>query len=482
MKCAERQMGAVFLNPLAHGGRMCRMAVAALTIVLLGSSGCTLTHTPYKQPQLQTPQNWAYTTQAQSMLQSNDHWWELFGDTQLNQLVALAFERNNDLAVAAIRVRRAQLQASLAGSDLWPSVSADVSASGNRSVEHSQSWNKGSGTGLSVSYEVDLWGRLASLKNAADWEAVATEADREAAALTLAGTVSDLYWQLVYLNQRIASAKESIVYAQKTLELAQSQYDAGAVSALEPTQARQSLLTQQSNLSQLDQQRVETRNALAILFDMPPGEAGLRAVLPQEPQALAFGELPPVREGVPAEVLARRPDLRAAELRLRESLADVDATRTNYYPRLTLTGTLGTSSESLGNLLSNPVATLGSKLLLPFLEFNKMRLNTEISRTQYEEAVVNFRQALYQAFVDVENTLSARTQLSIQNTLLQQSLVDARRSEAIYEERYRAGQVALKDWLDAQENRRNAEISLAANQLSRLQNQVMLYQALGGGV
>ncbi|RUS66733.1 Toxin and drug export protein A [Saezia sanguinis] len=458
-------------------------AVKLVSLAVAASmTGCSLMHTPYETPAVQTPEQWQYRVQAPSMLQSNDRWWQLFNDEQLNALVELAFERNNDLAAAALKVRQAQLQAKLAGSDLLPTVTGRLNASGERGIDISEAWSKGSGTSLSVSYEADLWGSLSSLKNAADWEAMATEADREATALSLAGTVADLYWQLIYLNQRIASTQQSIAYTQKTLELVLAQHAAGAVSILEPTQARQSLLTQQSNLSQLVQQRVETRNALAIIFDMPPTEEGLKAILPDEPAFLGYEELPPVQEGVPADVLARRPDLRAAEMRLRESLANVDATRASYYPQLTLTGALGTSSSSLGNLLNNPVATLGAGLLLPFLQFNEMRFNNELAKARYEEAVVNFRQTLYQALVDVENTLSARAQLNIQYALLQQSLTDARKTESIYEERYRAGEVPLKDWLDAQESRRSAEISLAANQLSRLQNQVMLYQALGGGV
>lgn len=460
---------------------------AALLGATLWLAGCSLTHTPYQAPQTQTPPQWEYgqgiiQPQSPSMLQSNDRWWMLFEDERLDALIDLAFERNNNLAAAALKVRQAQLQANLAERDLWPSVSANVSASGRRSIEHSQGWEKSSGTGLNVSYEVDLWGRLSSLQSVAEWEAAATQADREATALALAGTVADLYWQLAYLNQRIASAGESIAYAQKTLDLIQVQYDAGAVSALELTQARQNVLTQQSNLSQLVQQRVETRNALTILFDMPPTEEGLKTIIAQEPQSLAFDALPPVYEGVPAEVLSRRPDLRAAEMRLRESLANVDAVRASYYPTLSLTSSLGTSSSSLGNLLNNPIATLGAGLVLPFLQFNEMKFTTEIARLRYEEAVVNFRQTLYQAFSDVEDALSARSQLNVQHVLLQESLANTRRTEAIYEERYRAGQVPLKDWLDAQETRRNAEISLAGNQLSRLQNQVKLYQALGGSI
>lgn len=448
-------------------------------------SGCALTHTPYDRPQLEILTQWQYSQQplqGQSMLQSNDHWWMLFGDAQLNDLVDLAFARNNDLAVAALRVRQAQLQAGLSASDLWPDVSVSFSANQGRGLEHKQTWNKKSSGSLNVSYELDLWGRLASLRDASQWEAVATVADKEATALALAGTVSDFYWQLAYVNQRIASTAQSIAYAKQTYTLVLNQYEAGAVSALEPAQARQNYLTQQANLADLLKQRVEIRNALTILFDMPPAEESLKTILKQEPLALDNDVLPPVAEGVPADVLARRPDLRAAELRLRKSLANTDAVKANYYPKLSLTGALGTSSQSLGNLLANPILTLGSGLALPFIQFNEMRLNTEISRVQYEQAVVNFRQTLYQAFADVENALSARTQLNVQHSLLRQSLDDARKTEKLYEAQYRTGKVALKDWLDAQESRRNAEISLAANQLLRLQNQIKLYQALGGSV
>ena len=159
--------------------KLVSLAVAA------SMTGCSLMHTPYETPAVQTPEQWQYRVQAPSMLQSNDRWWQLFNDEQLNALVELAFERNNDLAAAASKVRQAQLQAKLAGSDLLPTVTGRLNASGERSIDISEAWSKGSGTSLSVSYEADLWGRLSSLKNAADWEAMATEADREATALSL---------------------------------------------------------------------------------------------------------------------------------------------------------------------------------------------------------------------------------------------------------------------------------------------------------
>lgn len=158
----------------------------------------------------------------------------------------------------------------------------------------------------------------------------------------------------------------------------------------------------------------------------------------------------------------------------------MDATRASYFPPLTLTGALGSASTALSNVLQNPVASLGAGLTLPFLRWNEMRLNTRVSEADFEEAVVNFRQSLYQSLADVENALSAREQSTRQNAWLAQALADAREAERLYEIRYRAGAVALRVWLEAQEQRRTAEIALADNRLQRLLNQVTLYQALGG--
>ena len=179
-------------------------------------------------------------------------------------------------------------------------------------------------------------------------------------------------------------------------------------------------------------------------------------------------------------MLGRRPDLQAAEMRLRESLANVYATRTSYYPTLTLTGTLGSGSASLANVLGNPVATLGAGLVLPFLKFGEMQRNTAIAQSSYEQAIISFRKTLYSALADVENALSNRTQLQTQEARLTESLAQARRAEELTRIRYRAGAVAMKTWLDAQETRRTAEMALLDVQLNRADNLVTTYQALGG--
>ncbi|WP_051001766.1 efflux transporter outer membrane subunit [Herbaspirillum sp. YR522] len=440
--------------------------------VALVLGGCAGQRTAFEPVQTHTPATWSQRTDAPAL--SADQWWRQFGDPALNALIERAVRSNNNLAVAAIKVRRAQLDAGLAADARMPALSAQANTSSNRALDGNRASYRSSTGNVTLSYEADLWGRLGANYDVKRWEALATEQDRQSAALSLVGTTANLYWQGAYLNGRIATANDSIAYASKTLELVRTQYGAGAVSTLEVLEAQQNLLNQQSTLTQLVQQQVENANALAILFDSPPGATtALPARLPQQP-------LPDLAAGLPANLLGRRPDLRAAEMRLRESLASVDATRTNYYPKLVLTGALGTTSTELMQLMQNPIASLGAQLSLPLLQWNQMQLSVKISQADYESAVTNFRQTLYAAFADVENALSARRQYAAQEALLQRNLEAARGAERLYELRYRSGSATLRVWLDAQESRRNAENSLAEARLNRLKNQMTLYQALGG--
>ncbi len=453
----------------------------ALALLL---AGCAGTRTAYQAPAATVPAAWQQQQASpSSAAQLPDQWWRQFGDPALSQVVESALARNNDLAAAALRVRQAQLQAGIAATALAPTVAGRLSNSASRRLEGSDNATaRSSGASLSASYEVDLWGRVASTRDAAEWAARASAEDREAAAQALAGTAAGLYWQLAYLNQRVTSGADSLAYALRTQELVRAQYDAGSVSALELREAEQTVASQRAALAQLEQQRVETRNAIAVLMNAPPGAATLAGVLPAEPQRLPGTALPPVAAGAPAELLARRPDLRAAEARLRNVLASGDATRASYYPALSLTGELGTSSTSLLRLLSNPVAALGAGLSLPFLRAQEMKLSGQLAAAQYEEAVTNFRQALYTAFADVENALSARTQLLRQGEQLSLQLTAARESERLYEVRYRAGSTGLRSWLDAQQRRRTAELAVEENLLAQLNALAVVYRVLGGGI
>jgi len=451
-----------------------QIRVLLLLLVLVLLSGCGgLTRSVYRPPAVAVPAGWSAPALTGRAVASREKWWQNFHDPVLDGLIDRALTSNNDLAAATIKVRRARLQSGLTDTNLTPSVTVGGTSSLSRDLKtgtHSQTHN----VSAALSYELDLWGKLASARDADSFEAQATEFDRLSTALSLIGTTATDYWQIGYLNQLIAISEASIDYAQKTVALVEVKYRAGAVSALDLVQARQTLATQRAAAALLVLQRTQARNALAILFDQAPQNAVA------EPKLLPEAVLPEVEAGLPASLLGRRPDLRAAELRLRELLANVDTTRTSFYPTFTLTGSLGGSSTSLLNVLQDPIAVLGAGLTLPFVQWNTMKLSVQISETHYQEAVVNFRQTLYTSLGEVENALSARELYEAESVQLEQALQLAKSAESLLEARYRAGLTNIQFWLDAQESRRSAEKALVENRLNRYKTMMKLYQALGG--
>ena len=447
------------------------------TVALTASiAGCSaVVKTPYQAPAVQMPQQFQYDAQKNKNLNLTDQWWTLFNDAQLNQLIEQVLAKNSDLSVAGITLKQARLQAGLAENKQGLRTSSSISTGHNYDLGSGNDSSRGLSTSVGVSYELDLFGKLANQTEASRWEALATEQDLQATAQSLVGTTAKLYWQLGYLNERYQSIQQNLASTQKIYSLVQTQYKAGAVSGLDLTQAEQSVQSQKASLSQITQQRVEARMAIAVLLHEPVQQLNI-----QEPSQLPRNVLPNIAVGLPAEILARRPDLQAAELRLRKTLANKDATKASYYPSINLTGNLGASSTSLTQLLQNPALTLGASLSLPFLQYNDMKKDIAMSDLDYEKAIIQYRQTLYQAFADVENALSNRTQLDQQVQLQQRNVELATKTERLTEVRYRNGAIALKNLLDTQETTRNARLSLVESKQNQYNAYVTLMQALGG--
>ncbi|MCO8115308.1 efflux transporter outer membrane subunit [Acinetobacter lwoffii] len=453
--------------------------------LLLGSSlvGCAaVVKTPYEQPAINMPGSFQNNKVLSQQIHADilaDQWWTLFKDPQLNNLVNEVLAQNTDLAVAGISLQQARIQARQAQSQQGVRV-GDAGLTTRRSFDL-EDGDSSSSFGINypgLSYELDLFGKLANQTEAARWEALASEEDLQATAQSLIGTTAQLYWQLAYLNERYSVVQQNLATAQKTYDLVRVQYRAGAVSGLDLTQAEQAIQSQQATLSQIEQQRVETRTGLAVLLHMPVQQLAI-----QEPSRLPNIQLPSIQADLPASLLSRRPDLRATELRLRKALANKDANKASYYPSISLTGNLTTgigSSTSLSNALKNPVATLGAGLTLPFLQWNDMKRDLQVNELEYEKAIIQYRQTMYEAFADVENALSNRTELTKQVALQQRNVELAERTERLTEVRYRNGAVALKNLLDAQETTRNARLSLVQTRQNQYNAYVTLMQALGG--
>lgn len=456
------------VNPLSK-----TLLAASLSVALL--SGCAnLTQSIYQRPDVGVPGQWQYAEQAAGEIDAQ--FWRHFNDAGLNQAIDQAIARNNNLAVAALRVQQAQLRADLTGNARWPIASGSFSNNGSRNLGRSDSYDNSYSANLGLRYELDLWGKIKHQQDADRWEAEATEYDRQAAYLSLIGTTSNLYWQIAYLEERMRLSNESIAYTQKTLELVNAQYSVGSVSRLEVISAEQRLASQQAEQTQIKQQLVEAKNAFSVLFNQAPQNAAPVAL----PTKLPSADLPGIPAGIPANVLANRPDMRAAEARLRSVLADKDALAASYYPDITLTAGLGFASAALGQLLHDPTGSFGLSSSLAFLDVRGMRLNKAIAKNQYEQTVINYRQSLYESLQEVEDNLAARKHYMEQEAALKKSLAAAQEAERLYELRYRNGSSSLKDWLDTQESRRSAEQAVLSNHYNRLLNEMNIYLALGG--
>lgn len=450
---------------------MKRYQYSTIALCVLLATGC-VARSELPEQNVTVPEQWQ-TGQTQSETQAISQWWTSFGDPQLNQWVEKVLATNSDLAIATLTLKQARLEAGLATSDTYPDVSASVSGERSKPLDGGDS-SKSYQASLSVSYELDLWGKLSAAKDAAMWTALATQQEREATAQSLVATTAQLYWQIGYLNQRVELSNNDINDAKETLALTQSQYRHGSVTRVNVLEAERTLAGLEATHRDYLQQRTEAVNAFAILFDQPPQD--LATSIP----ALPDYAVPNIEAGVPADVLNRRPDVKQSLFELKSVLATKDNTDTNYFPSLTLTGALGGSSTELRKLLSDPIGTLGADLTLPFLNWNEMQLNRDIAQVKYESAIISYRKTLYAALQDVDNALSAKENYEFQAEKLQKQYDSAAEVARIYKSQYEYGAIDITTLLDAQENERSAKASLLENRYNQLVNIATVYQSLGG--
>ncbi|CAK9886364.1 MAG: Toxin and drug export protein A [Candidatus Erwinia impunctatus] len=444
----------------------------ALCLAAALSAGCAnMIKSDYHPPEVSYPASWNNSHVAGDQGPFD---WKAFNDPYLDRWLQQVMANNNDVAIAVLRVYRARLDAERVGIANAPGLKGTLGVDGKNQINNASGWFKESSAGLSTSYELDLWGKIARQRDAAEWASHATEEDLRSARLTLLSEASNNYWRIGFVNQQIDVLRQSIGYARKTLHLAEARYRAGGASSLDVVDAQQNLLAQENRLTALQRERLQALNQQTVLLGVAPGD---RVV---EPAKLPQGTLPQVSANIPASVLMRRPDISAKEWRVREALATVDIQRTQYYPAFSLTGAVNTSSNSLLTFLHNPLGSVGANLTFPFLEWRQRGVEVKIARNDYEQRVLEFKQSLYKAMSSIEDELSLRNQLLEQEIRLREALELARKSERFNEVRYRQGAARISFWLDAQEKRRQAELLLDENRFNQLQNLAKIYLEFGG--
>ena len=321
----------------------------------------------------------------------NTAWWKGYHDADLDRIVALALERNVDLALSAIKVNRALYQARLLSADLVPSFSANASAAASHNIDNGNA-ARSYQTEFGVSYEVDLWQKLRNAANAQEWEYKATMEDREAARLALVNNVADTYFELKYLDESIKVMDASVKRYQELLRLIEAKYEFGKVASVEPLQAQQSLLSARNSLLDLQDRQNVARQTLRDLLNIRPGENPVigNADLMSYPTV-------GVDLDVPVAALSARPDILASEARLQSAFKTLESDRASWYPTISIGSTLGTSSSTSSKVFDLPLLAGTVRVSFPFLQWNTIRWNIKISEADFESAKLDFTQTVTSA-------------------------------------------------------------------------------------
>ncbi|MBF7978374.1 MULTISPECIES: efflux transporter outer membrane subunit [Rahnella] len=446
-----------------------------LIIMIFLSSGCgALLKTEYQRPAVVIPEHWNQRNTGTSWVAHSSHWWDTFEDPQLSRAINDVLVANNDLAAAGFRLQQARLDSQLANTNLTPEVTTSGSASNSKNTRRDTNAIENYSVSVGLSYELDLWGKLARTREQSAWLAEASALDRQNTALMLIGTTSQYYWLIGNLNQKIANNQRSLELANETESIITSRYHAGYVSKLDLLQATQSRLDQTNNLADLVQQREEARNSLAILFNRPS------SVRLSERAGLDLSQTIALSPELPLTVISRRPDVQSAEWQLRAALAGSDVAKLNFYPSLSLNASLAAGSNLFTQWFTNPARTLGSTVALPFIQWNTVELTVKRSRLDVDIAAATFRDKVYAALADVEKSITQRQTSELQRQNALQSLAMSQQRLVLAKSQYLSGAVSIQSWLDAQDNLLAVENQLADIQNSYLNSTLQLWMALGG--
>lgn len=455
---------------------MKQMILAPLACAWL-LAGCNLAPT-YERPEQALP---AYYEQGAGEASVSPLWWSAFGSDELSLFVTRAAQGNLELAGAISRVRQADIQALIAGAPLLPTVNANAGANRNFLADGAGGGVRESfSAGLSISYELDVWGKNRNNLEALEQGARATALERDTVALTVAAATATSYFKVLELRERERIALENLANAEQVLRVTEAKSRFGAISDLELLQQQTFVEQRRAAIPGIRQQRQTAENALAILLGEMPQEFA-RQVRGESLAGLLLA--PEQAAGLPSELLLRRPDIQAQEARLLAANANIGAARAALFPSLSLTGSAGYSGEALQQLVSgNSLASsLGASLLQPIFRGGALKGAVEVSEERYVELVSAYRLSVLSALKEVEDALIALREGQAQYLSQQRVLERAERTFRLAELQYREGATDILTVLSAQQSFFSARDNLLQSQSGQLQNQVQLYKVLGGG-
>lgn len=462
---------------------------SALALSLVALSGCATVGSDFTEPR--APQGAAWRHAGAVKIDSARlpaEWWTVFNDSALNALEQRAVRDNPGVKASAQRLLQAQAQLGVFRAAQAPTVSVGASVANSRSsAETSQGLALGGRSikgnnyaiGASLSYELDLWGRVRRVVEAADAQALAAQDDRDGVILLLSAQVATNYWQLRGLDAEMAILKSALATRHESEQLVEARFNAGLSNELDLSRARVERANAEADLHEVQRQRNLLEHSLATLAGVSPSAPLIASLgnsdLPQPPA---------IPVGLPASILSQRPDLAASVEQLRAANAQVGVAEGAFYPSLSLTGNFGYASESLRNLADGGARQFSVgplALSLPVFDGGRNKANLAVSKARYDEAVANHEGRLLTALREVEDALSDVRQRQLQAEVQAQSQQAAARAYVVAQARYERGVSNYLDVTDAQRSSLAADRAAAQIRTQRLLAAVAVARALGAG-
>ena len=436
------------------------------------------------RPDPGVPAHWGPEDQPASGLPDPLPWQTLYTDVRLQSLIRTALERNHDVRLALARIDEARALWGVQRADQLPNLSLGASHTGSRTPAGVQ----GNASAVNVrrydlglnllSYELDVWGRVASLTEAARLNFEASEEDRRTVRIGLVGEVANAYYAWLEATQRLALFRLAEKNRAEVLQLIERRNQQGAASRLDVTMAESAVQNARADIQAMQRQTDQARNALTLLIGGQwPGSIPTGLPLALQSLELTWGA------DLSSEALLRRPDVRASEQRLRAAKANILAARAAFFPRLQLTGLIGTASPALNNLMGggSQAWNFVPSLQLPIFDAGRNQSGLDLAMARQNQSVVIYERTVQQAFREVADALVARDTLRDQWRILDASLRTLREREQLVSVKHRLGASSLQDWLDAQRDLLQAEQTQVQIHRQWLSASSQLYKALGGG-
>jgi len=460
--------------------RGCTAAPVVVAVALAAlSAGCAL-GPDYQRPGVAVPDKYQYMPQEVADT-INTAWWTQFGDPVLDALIAEALANNRNVRQAAANVAQAAAMLTETQSQFYPQAGYDVGSTRQRystdvlqrPLDRTQTTYSAI---ASASWEIDLWGRIRRQTEAAQANLLATEEARRGVVLSLVAQVATNYLTLRALDEQLAVAQKTLGTYNESLKLFELQFKYGVVSQMNVAQAQSQSQTAAAQIPAIEQQIVNTENALSVLLGRNPGRI-------ERGKAVAELAMPQTPAELPSQLLERRPDLVQAEQQLVAANAQIGAAKALYFPTISLTGALGSVSSDLSNLFSGPnrMWSYGGSLIGPIFAGGAITAQVRQAEGAQQAALANYEKTVQGAFADVENALVAQ-QKTRERLIAQQGLVDALRDYArLARLQFDGGYAPYSTVLQAEQTLFPAELTLAQDRAQVFGAAVSVYQSLGGG-